>query len=688
MTTIKKGSFPQRMRSFYPTDCPVTSICFCETVWAGTQDGLLALRDGAWECVLQKTVDMLFGSEDFLLVGSGSTLYRIEGGKPVSEETLQGTVQAADRDGTGKIFITTDQKFYLYKDGKCSLYSRAGDGGVYAMTAFGSGEVYLAAEGFLYGLHGKRPRWSEICRDNSDMPDAEIRDLAADPWGHIYLATDKGVVLYDARSRWYTPEQLDALPRGDIRKVVIAADGTRCFGTANGLIVQDGVRESFLGAERWLPGGEVTALCAADGKIYVGTKCGLTVLQNVPMTLAEKAAIYEKSVEQYHVREGYVTVRRLSEKDNIASGHVEISDNDGLWTGFYLGAQAMRYAVTGEPEALAHAKRAKNALLKLLTCTGIPGFPARAYRRPGEDRFGNGDPEWHLIQDEKGALEWKGETSSDEVVGHVYGLSFYYDLCADAAEKQEIADALCAVADHILRNSFTLCDSDGLPTTWAHWGPEELNHDDIWFWERGINSMELLSILRTAMHMRPSEAYTALYRELVTKHHYALNCMQIKIDDCHVNHIDDNLGFLTYAVLLRYEDDPYLRQIFLAGMRQHWQIERKERCPMWNLIYGAMSGDLSCDLDAAVRSLCELPTDLICYKTVNSHRPGLRWSSGQERFGGEPQLCEPLPYDEKPITKYDNNPFLPDGGSGMWAADGTLFLAPYWYGRYYGLIGE
>ena len=59
-----------------------------------------------------------------------------------------------------------------------------------------------------------------------------------------------------------------------------------------------------------------------------------------------------------------------------------------------------------------------------------------------------------------------------------------------------------------------------------------------------------------------------------------------------------------------------------------------------------------------------------------------------KRFGGGKQLYEPLPYDETPMAKYDNNPFLPDGGNGMRAEDGTLFLAPYWYGRYYGLLGE
>ena len=40
------------------------------------------------------------------------------------------------------------------------------------------------------------------------------------------------------------------------------------------------------------------------------------------------------------------------------------------------------------------------------------------------------------------------------------------------------------------------------------------------------------------------------------------------------------------------------------------------------------------------------------------------------------------------MNKYDNNPFLADRGDGLRAEDGTVFLLPYWYARYYGMIIE
>lgn len=696
MISINVGEFPQRTRTFYGEkqglkDVKILAICEAEgIIYVGCENGLLYQKGDEFKSVKLDgdcPVKMLFEMNGILYVGSGDVVYTVKSGKVTGKQQLDSTVLDADSDADGTLWLLTEKLFYKFVDGEFTVYSKAGEGPVFAMTAFASGQVYLANHDFLYGLHGKRPRWSGICSVNSGMPESEIRDLAADDWGHIWIATEDGVVLYDAKNNWYTHDKIAALPEGDIRKIVVGKDGTKYIGTDCGLIIQNGTNESFLGAERWLPDGEVTAIHVTDdGVIYVGTPKGISKIETKKMTLEEKAKHYEEITEKYHLREGYVTLRNLSEKDNMDSGAPEITDNDGLWTGLYLAAESLRYGATGDEEALSRARRAKDALIKLIYVTEIPGFPARAYRRPGEDRFGNGDPEWHLVKDEKGELEWKGETSSDEVVGHFFGLSFFYDICADEKEKKEVSDALCSIVDHIIRNGFTLCDADSLPTTWAHWGPHELNHDDIWFWEKGINSMEILCMIRTVYHMSGDEKYNKLYRELIEEHHYALNCMQIKVDDCYVNHIDDHLGFLTYAIILRYEDDPQLRQYFLLGMKHHWNIERVERNPFWNLVYAAMSDNLSCDIEKAIQSLCEMPLDLIYYNVRNSGRKGLKWSSGQEFFGGGKQLCEPLPYDEKPMNGYDHNPFMADGGNGMRAHEPSIFLVPYWFARYYGII--
>ena len=56
-----------------------------------------------------------------------------------------------------------------------------------------------------------------------------------------------------------------------------------------------------------------------------------------------------------------------------------MSDNDGLWTAMYVGAMALRYGATKDPEARKHARASLTALLDLERQTGLPGFPARCH---------------------------------------------------------------------------------------------------------------------------------------------------------------------------------------------------------------------------------------------------------------------------------------------------------------------
>ena len=43
--------------------------------------------------------------------------------------------------------------------------------------------------------------------------------------------------------------------------------------------------------------------------------------------------------------------------------------------------------------------------------------------------------------------------------------------------------------------------------------------------------------------------------------------------------------------------------------------------------------------------------------------------------------------DERPVMKWNGNPFVVDGGAGGHGEDdGAAFLLPYWMGRYYGFI--
>ncbi len=693
--------FPQRTRRFFGLkdglpDTEITCLALDKAgrIYAGTEQGL-AVSDGDVFCPVTLNdaggINMLFCDRDGVVyAASDENLFTVADGVATFVGSFKYTVVQMDYDGDGTLWLLTKNSLYRRIDGAFVLYDEGIEGGCCScMAAFGSGQMYIVNDILLLSLHGKRPRYAGISTYNSDKPTNYITSLAADKWGHVWLGTDEGVCLYDAKCRWRTWENTDYLPAGDIRKIVLGADGTRYFGTADGMIIQSGVNESYLSGKRWLPCNEVTAIAASDdGSIVcVGTTDGLSVIENKKMTLAQKADIYQENAEKYNIREGFVSTRHLTDRIDPSSGAVEISDNDGLRTAHFVVAEAFRYAVTGSAEALELARASFNAMIKLTKITGIEGFTARAIRRPGEDGYGNGNIEWHSAKDENGDLEWKGETSSDEMTGHFYAYSYYFDLCADENEKAEIATACANIIDHILAHDGYLCDCDGLPTTWGNWNPDDLNYCERLYWESGVNSLEFLSFLLTTYHVTGDEKYRAVYNRFVTKHRFAFNCVQHKREDLHTCHIDDQLGFLTTVPLLRYETDPELRQVYLLGLRHFWQSQRIERTPMWNIIYGALTGDF-CDIENAVRTLQELPLDMMDYKVKNSRRKKLVWDRGQEHFGGERQLKEPLPADERALGRLACNPFLPDGGNESYMLDGCQYLHPYWMGRYYGLFDE
>lgn len=694
--------FLQRTREFYTKEngLPSDTVTACQfdgdgNLYAGTDKGLSVFDGTSFNTVSYDGLDgeitfLYLDKSNTLWAGAGCTVFSIKKGKITKSQSFSKAVVDMDTDGEGNLWLLTDDVLYIYGGKEFKNYAKIPMGYAKTFCAYGEKQVYVANPVAIVGLFGKRPRWGPIVPDVSDMPTNCIQSMAADKYGHMFLGTDEGLCIYDSYSTWLTSKHIFNLPKSDVKKILIAENGTKYIGTDIGLYIMEPTKTSFLGAKRWLPDSEVTAIAIKkdNSELWIGTNKGISRISERTFTLQQKAEIYQEMTEKYHVRDvGYVTVRDFERYGDITSGAVEVSDNDGIWTASYLAAQALRYGATGSKEALKIARRSAKALLKLLYVTGIEGFPARSYRRKGEHNFGEKHPEWHRTEDEFGALEWKGETSSDETSGHFYGLSLFYDICADEKEKEEVANAVSKIVTHILDNDYALCDIDGLPTTWARWGPHEINRDDKFYWEKCVNSLEMLSMLKVAYHMTGDNRFDDEYKKLIDREHYALNCMQYKIPDANVSHIDDNLSFLAIVPLLRYEDDLQLRAYYLNGLKHSYELQRSERCPLWNIAYGALSGEM-CDIENAVRSMQELPLDLIHWEVKNSVRPELDWDSGQEIFGGKRQLKAALPYDEKPITKYDANPFIPDGGNGLRAEDGTVFLHPYWFARYYGLISE
>lgn len=622
------------------------------------------------------------------LAGAADGVWALSKGRWQREEGSPGDVRAFSAEPDGTVWALGAGAAWRRAGGWQQIHRLDEEdmGRARGILANGPEEVFVAAERGLFALMGKRKYWLSLEVRPGGLLSANTRALARLDDRHFLVATDRGLNLTNGQSGWYAYTGANGLPILDLTGVAVGPDGTVWLGSDHGAIRWQKGRFTYLAGKRWLPDNRVTALAPeADGSVWVGTPNGLAHLTHRRLTLAEKADIYQRDLESRERRHGYVTVMQLRAPGVLEGARQEISDNDGLWTGLYIAAQAYRYAVTKSPEARAQAARSMQALLRLESITGIPGFPARAICHVDEPgyplRSARSQPEWHPSPVEKGWV-WKGDTSSDEIDGHYFAWYVFYELAATEEEKKQVRATCKRVTDHILDHNYYLVDIDGKPTTWGVWAPEKLNDDPKWWEERGLNSLEILSHLKVASHIVGEPRYAQAYQELIRKHRYALNTIEAKIPTG-VSH-DDQLAFLAYYPLLMLEKDPGLRALYLASLRRTWNYERIEENPLWNFIYGACTGE-PCDVEEAVRSLREIPLDLITWKTQNSHRADLQWDPATAQRARR-LLVKPLPWTERRIHKWDSNPYEPDGGSDLGEEDQTLWLLPYWLGRYHRLI--
>ncbi len=448
-------------------------------------------------------------------------------------------------------------------------------------------------------------------------------------------------------------------------------------------------RWQFFAGPRWLQDDFVQQI-VADGsegsrRVWIRTDTGVSLLEWRPMTLARKAAHFEELIERHHVRRGFVADCRLREPGELATSFTTDNDNDGLWTAMYLAAQSYRFAVTREADARQKATRAFEAIVRLLDITGRPGFPARSFVAAGEP---HDQGEWHPTAD--GQWLWKGDTSSDELVGHYYGHALFYDLVADDAQKETVRRVLRALTDHLIAHDYDLIDLDGQPTLWGQWSLRYFATEEGRY-ERALRAIQLLAFLQTAWHVTGDAKYAMAYEDRVRRGYAGFTKEYRRWENGgELNFSDDELYYLSVDPLLRYERDAGLRRAYLDSVSFVWGEIRPDANPLWNFISeasgaGALARQTRADSQRTLERIPWLPVE---WDVQNSRRTDVHLRPALDRFGRR-ELVATLPPDERPQHKWNGNPYVPDGGGGGHSLEcGTYYLLPYWMGRHHGWISE
>ncbi len=626
------------------------------------------------------------------------------------------------------------QEAPLWRDAWSAVLSQ----GAIRDTAEINGEAAVAAADGLY-IDGGTGLQMVLPRDGATRwAPVDVRAVVYDGEGRLWFASPQGVGCRLGVDNWKLYTGKEGLPFNDFTCMAAGSSGV-WFGTTNGAIQFVNGEWRFRQGRRWLLDNQVNDIAVgSDGAAWFATPGGVSKIASVPATLVEKAAHFEQEIDRYHRRTEYeyVADATLPTPGKKEGGAARDTDNDGHFTGLYLGSASLGYAATKDPEQKRKAHRAFEALAFLSKVTeggsnpAPKGFIARAIRstdgpdpnlllNPETDRARREerdklwkimDPRWPV--DESGAWYWKCDSSSDELDGYYFGFGLYYDhVCETEAEREALRVVVRRMTDHLLKHDFSMVDHDGQPTRWGHFSPKDLNQNEDWWFERGLNSMSILAYLQVAYHITGDDGYRKAYRKLIDEHGYGLNVMtspKIQFGPGSQGQADDNMAIMNYYHLIRYETDPDLLSMYYNSFYWYWNIEKYERNPFFNFVYAACCNgkertdhwgtrDLSPGMpwmEMAVDTLKRYPMDLIVWPMSNAHRIDLEFLGDHTRSPGAPLTGAGhrndglvYPIDENHAVYWGDDPWtLTSGGDGTKLRDPVSYLLAYYLGVVHGFV--
>ena len=547
-----------------------------------------------------------------------------------------------------------------------------------------------------------------VYNKNEDLISAYIRGIDYDPDGKLWIGGLGGVSIRDAEKMVGEKRPEDGITNTEVNVVRRSPDGTMWVGTNYGITRFTSEKEEYSVrlSRRWLMSDRVNDISFDQhGNAWIATTGGVSAIKKKEMTLAEKAAFYYDRMIQRHVREPWIVARfRLNVPGDTTTIEPDDDDNDGEYTAMYLAMESLRYAVTNDPVAKERAKKAFDFLHYLREVTESDGFFARTIipvdwekshdmnrtytsQELAEELINNPrhkpvETRWHISKD--GKWKWKGDTSSDELCGHLFGYFWYYNLVADDAEKQRIADHFSQIMDHLIRNDFYLTDIDGKPTKWGVWSPKRLNEDPEWSPERALNSLEVLSFLKFALQITGDQKYEEAYLRLIEEESYIENAKTLhNTNSSWETYFDIFLALYVYPPLIQYEEDPAIQSEYRTHMDQWFMKHKKIKSPLVNFTYNYLDGG-SDELENSIFFLKDAPLDLVDWQINNGKREDL--NIVREPILESLQVDELRPPSEYRTIRWDKNPYLAVAGNPAQERDPVYWLLPYWMGRYLKLI--
>jgi len=309
--------------------------------------------------------------------------------------------------------------------------------------------------------------------------------------------------------------------------------------------------------------------------------------------------IDDKLVRGNHWNEGTVMQNVIFPPAGKDTPIIGSQEDCPIHTGTYLAALSFRYAATQDPQVRAWADATMEGILKLERVTGESGCVARSFNRTDGPNWHEQvfffPMEWHASTALPG-YRWMGDLSSDQFTGLIFGVTLYWELCADDAHKKVAADFIDRVMERCVDHNLRIVDVDGKMTLWGNFCPD-LAHEH-------LNSLLILSHLRTAQKLTGKTAYEAAIKRLITKYKYDDEAILAKVlwPVEWRNDGDDRLASMALYHLMRFEEDPSLLQKCRMALNRCWYVWKDTDDPWFRLVYQSLTGERVFDEKALARA--------------------------------------------------------------------------------------
>ncbi len=682
-----------------------------DKVWIATKCGVYMKKPDSreWELMIKNAekgpaYDVKTDSNGKIWIATWNGIYSNKSGKIEKvdgPEPPLAKVVVADEG----IYALGPHGIWLYQNDSWEKKNYSTARSMRAAVSDGESGLWIGSDVGLYHCNNEK---STLFQNQNELISAYVRGLDFSNEGELWVGCLGGVTIRDEHGKIDEKLPEDGITNAWVNVVKKSPDGTMWVGTNYGItrFTPEEKEYSVRLSKRWLMSDEVRDIAFdEEGNAWIATSNGVSAIRKREMTLEQKADFFYEKLIQRHVREPWIVNRfKLNVPGDTTTLEQTDDDNDGEYTSMYLAMESFRYATTKDPEAKERAKKAFDFLHYLREVTEMDGFFARTIIpvswENSHDRNRTYTPQelaeeiinnprqkpvevrWHLSKN--GKWMWKGDTSSDELDGHLFGYYCYYNFVADEEEKERVANHFAAIMDHLMRNDFNLIGVDGKHTKWGVWSPEILNNDPEWAPEKALNSLELLSFLKFTYHITGDEKYQQAYLKLIHEDGYIENAKTLhNTNPAWETYFDIYLSLYVYPPLIMYEEDPSILSEYVNHLNLWFEKHRETNSPLVNFTYNYLTKGND-DLDNSIFFLKDAPLDLVDWKIDNGKREDLhvvRYPILESL-----QVNELRPPSEYRTLRWDKSPYYTVSGNPAQERDPVYWLLPYWMGRYLNLI--